>query len=129
MAVLQPVSEANIEVDMIVLNSPRGGQVDLAFTVHREESAAALVCVLAGIAQFPGAAAYADTSVAKLAVVGVGMRSHAGVATRLFAALAQEGINVRLVATSEIKVSVLVAEADLERGVRALHAAYGLAAN
>ena len=67
-----------------------------------------------------------DTTVAKLSVVGVGMRSHAGVATRLFATLAAENINVRLVATSEIKVSVLVDEHELERGVRALHAAYGL---
>ena len=67
-----------------------------------------------------------DVTVAKLSVVGVGMRSHAGVATRLFATLATENINVRLVATSEIKVSVLVDEHQLERGVRALHAAYGL---
>ncbi len=132
LAVLEPVSAANIEVDMIVLNAPREGRVDLTFTVHRDEHAAALAAVRAavtggsGATGLPGAMVSGDATVAKLSVVGVGMRSHAGVATRLFATLAAENINVRLVATSEIKVSVLVDEHELERGVRALHAAYGL---
>ncbi|MEY4376532.1 MAG: hypothetical protein RJB26_1082 [Pseudomonadota bacterium] len=134
LAVLEPVSAANIEVDMIVLNAPREGRVDLTFTVHRDDHAAAMEAVRAAVAG--GTAALpagledvtvtGDVTVAKLSVVGVGMRSHAGVATRLFATLAAENINVRLVATSEIKVSVLVDEHELERGVRALHAAYGL---
>jgi aspartate kinase len=134
LAVLEPVSEANIEVDMIVLNAPREGRVDLTFTVHRDDHAAALAAVQAAVLSSSGTAlagsggvrVTGDTTVAKLSVVGVGMRSHAGVATRLFATLAAENINVRLVATSEIKVSVLVDEHELERGVRALHAAYGL---
>ena len=134
LAVLEPVSAANIEVDMIVLNAPREGRVDLTFTVHRDDHAAALAAVQAavlsssgtGLAGSAGVGVTGDTTVAKLSVVGVGMRSHAGVATRLFATLAAENINVRLVATSEIKVSVLVDEHELERGVRALHAAYGL---
>jgi aspartate kinase len=143
LAVLAPVSAANIEVDMIVLNAPREGLVDLTFTVHRDDHAAALAAVRAAVAGgtvsesaaagstipdagLPGAVVSGDATVAKLSVVGVGMRSHAGVATRLFATLAAENINVRLVATSEIKVSVLVDEHELERGVRALHAAYGL---
>ena len=132
LAVLEPVSAANIEVDMSVLNAPREGRVDLTFTVHRDEHAAALAAVRAavtggsGATGLPGAMVSGDATVAKLSVVGVGMRSHAGVATRLFATLAAENINVRLVATSEIKVSVLVDEHELERGVRALHAAYGL---
>ena len=132
LAVLEPVSAANIEVDMIVLNAPREGRVDLTFTVHRDDHAAALAAVRAavtggsGATGLPGAMVSGDATVAKLSVVGVGMRSHAGVATRLFATLAAENINVRLVATSEIKVSVLVDEHELERGVRALHAAYGL---
>ena len=134
LAVLEPVSAANIEVDMIVLNAPREGRVDLTFTVHRDDHAAALAAVQAavlsssgtGLAGSAGVRVTGDTTVAKLSVVGVGMRSHAGVATRLFATLAAENINVRLVATSEIKVSVLVDEHELERGVRALHAAYGL---
>ena len=106
--------------------------MDLTFTVHRDEHAAALAAVRAavtggsGATGLPGAMVSGDATVAKLSVVGVGMRSHAGVATRLFATLAAENINVRLVATSEIKVSVLVDEHELERGVRALHAAYGL---
>jgi aspartate kinase len=134
LAVLEPVSEANIEVDMIVLNAPREGRVDLTFTVHRDDHAAALAAVQAAVLSGSGTAlagsagvrVTGDTTVAKLSVVGVVMRSHAGVATRLFATLAAENINVRLVATSEIKVSVLVDEHELERGVRALHAAYGL---
>jgi len=133
LAVLEPVSAANIEVDMIVLNAPREGRVDLTFTVHRDDHAAALAAVRAAVvgsaiavAGLPVALVSGDATVAKLSVVGVGMRSHAGVATRLFATLAAENINVRLVATSEIKVSVLVDEHELERGVRALHAAYGL---
>ncbi len=145
LAVLEPVSAANIEVDMIVLNAPRDGRVDLTFTVHRDDHAAALEAVRTAMTALTAAAAEqlgeagnaagaagievsGDATVAKLSVVGVGMRSHAGVATRLFATLAAENINVRLVATSEIKVSVLVDEHELERGVRALHAAYGLEA-
>lgn len=150
LAVLEPVSAANIEVDMIVLNAPREGRVDLTFTVHRDDHAAALEAVRAAVCGgasgtrrpaglgevleagvegvLEGVIVAGDATVAKLSVVGVGMRSHAGVATRLFATLAAENINVRLVATSEIKVSVLVDEHELERGVRALHAAYGLEA-
>lgn len=125
-ALLKPVSDANIEVDMIVLNAPRDGRVDFTFTVHRDDHEQALACVRGALAAWPGAVLAGDATVAKLSVVGVGMRSHAGVAARLFETLAREGINVRLVSTSEIKVSVLVGEADLERGVRALHTAYAL---
>jgi aspartate kinase len=115
-ALLKPVSDTNIEVDMIVVNTPRGDKVDLSFTVHRDDYAKALELTRQAAAKYPGAAVAGDDRVAKLAVVGSGMRSHAGV----------EGINVRLVSTSEIKISVLVAEAELERAVRALHKAYGL---
>jgi aspartate kinase len=125
-AALAPVAEAAIEVDMIVINAPQGGRVDLTFTVHRDDYARALELTRQAVAKYPGAAVAGDDRVAKLAVVGSGMRSHAGVASRLFATLGGEGINVRLVSTSEIKISVLVAEKDLERAVRALHKAYGL---
>ncbi len=124
---LKPVSQAGIEVDMIVLNAPREGRVDLSFTVHRNDFPTALRLVAKAAEQFTGAAVTGNDRVAKLAVVGVGMRSHAGVATKLFEALAHESINVRMVSTSEIKISVLVDERALERGVRALHAAFGLA--
>ncbi|NJN40411.1 MAG: ACT domain-containing protein [Gammaproteobacteria bacterium] len=100
--------------------------MDLSFTVHRDDYAKALALTRAAIAPYSRAAVEGDDRVAKLAVVGSGMRSHAGVAARLFETLGLEGINVRLVSTSEIKVSVLVAESDLERAVRALHAAYKL---
>jgi aspartate kinase len=123
---LKPVSEANIEIDMIVLNAPRAGKVDLTFTVHRDDYPAALKLAGTASEEFAGASVTGNDRVAKLAVVGVGMRSHAGVATQLFEALARESINVRMVSTSEIKISVLVDEPTLERGVRCLHAAFGL---
>jgi aspartate kinase len=125
-ALLKPVSDTNIELDMIVVNAPRGEKVDLSFTVHRDDYAKALELTRQAAANYPGAAVAGDDRVAKLAVVGSGMRSHAGVAAKLFETLGAEGINVRLVSTSEIKISVLVAEAELERAVRALHKAYGL---
>ncbi|HZF26294.1 MAG TPA: aspartate kinase [Steroidobacteraceae bacterium] len=123
---LRPVSDASIEVDMIVLNAPRDGKVDLTFTVHRDDYAAALKLVGGAAAALGAANVSGHNNVAKLSVVGVGMRSHAGVATMLFETLAHEKINVRLVSTSEIKISVLVDESALERGVRSLHAAFGL---
>jgi aspartate kinase len=125
-AILKPISREGIDVDMIVLNAPRDARVDLSFTVHRDDYAKALEVARQAAAQYPGATVSGDDRVAKLAVVGSGMRSHAGVATRLFETLAIESINVRLVSTSEIKISVLVEEKDLERAVRALHKAYGL---
>ncbi len=126
-ALLKPVADSAIELDMIVVNAPRGQTVDFSFTVHRDDFAKALALTRQAAAKYPGAAVEGDDRVAKLAVVGSGMRSHAGVASRLFETLGGENINVRLVSTSEIKISVLVAEQDLERAVRALHAAYGLA--
>ena len=125
-ALLAPVAAASIEVDMIVINAPRNGCVDLTFTVHRDDYARALELARGAAAKYPEAVVAGDERVAKLAVVGSGMRSHAGVAAKLFATLGQEGINVRLVSTSEIKISVLVAEKELERAVRALHLAFGL---
>ncbi len=98
--------------------------MDLSFTVHRDDYAAALRLVTTAAGALAGAQVSGNDRVAKLSVVGVGMRSHAGVATRLFEALARESINVRMVSTSEIKISVLVDEPALERSVRSLHAAY-----
>ncbi len=125
-AILKPVSEAAIDVDMIVLNAPREERVDFSYTVHRDDYEKALGLTREATAEFTGATVSGDDRVAKLSVVGSGMRTHAGVATRLFETLAKESINVRLVSTSEIKISVLVAEKDLERAVRALHRSYGL---
>jgi aspartate kinase len=125
--VLAPVSDANIEVDMIVVNAPKDGKVDFTFTVHRDDYGKARELVEAVAARHAGAGVMGNERVAKLAVVGSGMRSHAGVASRLFEALAGDGINVRLVSTSEIKIAVLVAEDDVERAVRTVHTAFGLA--
>ncbi len=125
-AILKPISHGAIEVDMIVVNTAHEKSVDFSFTVHRDDYQQALELTREAAARYRGASVTGDDRVAKVAVVGSGMRSHAGVATRLFEALFIESINVRLVSTSEIKISVLVAEKDLERAVRALHRAYGL---
>jgi aspartate kinase len=119
--ILKPISEASIEVDMIVLASGRDGLKDLSFTVHRDDFLEAQRHTRNITAQFPGARMSADDKVAKLAVVGVGMRSHAGVATQLFESLARQGVKTLLISTSEIKIAVLVPEDQLESCVKSLH--------
>jgi aspartate kinase len=125
--ILKPVSDGNIEVDMIVLNAPRDGKTDLSFTVHRDDYVRAVRLVTAALHEFRDVTLTSSDRVAKLSVVGVGMRSHAGVATQLFEALAASSVNVRMVSTSEIKITVLVNEDDLERSVKALHRKFNLA--
>jgi len=124
--VLKPISAANIEVDMIVLASGREGLRDLSFTVHRDDFLEAQRLTRNMTAEFAGSRMTADDSVAKLAVVGVGMRSHAGVATQLFESLARQGVKALLISTSEIKIAVLVPEAALESCVKCLHEDLGL---
>lgn len=125
-AVLSPVGEANIEVDMIVQNVASDGSTDLTFTVNRPEYERAKA-LLGKIAQDVGAREVSGSvDIVKISVVGVGMRSHANVAGRMFAALAKEGINIRLISTSEIKISVVVEDKYLELAVRALHSAFEL---
>jgi aspartate kinase len=119
--VLKPISAANIEVDMIVLATARDGLKDLSFTVHRDDFPEAQRLMQNVTAEFPGARLSADEKVAKLAIVGVGMRSHAGVATQLFESLARQGVKALLVSTSEIKIAVLVPEDKLESCVKFLH--------
>jgi aspartate kinase len=119
--VLKPISTANIEVDMIVLASGREGLKDLSFTVHRDDFLEAQRIARNITAEFPGARMTSDDKVAKLAVVGVGMRSHAGVATQLFESLARQGVKALLISTSEIKIAVLVPEDKLESCVKSLH--------
>ena len=125
--ILQPVSDANIEVDMIVLTAADAGRMDVSFTVHRNDYHSALERVREAMKAHPECEVEGNDRVVKISVIGVGMRSHAGIATRMFAALAREGINVRTVSTSEIKISVLVDEAHLQRGVVCLHEAFELA--
>lgn len=127
--ILGPVGEANIEVDMIVQNIGADQTTDFTFTVHRNEYAKA-VKVLEGVAKdLKAREVETDDTIAKLSIVGVGMRSHAGVAGKMFKVLADESINIQMISTSEIKISVLIAEKYLELAVRALHAAFDLDAS
>lgn len=124
--ILGPISAANIEVDMIVQNVAHDRTTDFTFTVHRNDYAAALE-ILKNTAQTIGAREVSgDSNIAKVSIVGVGMRSHAGVASRMFEALAVENINIQMISTSEIKVSVVIEEKYLELAVRALHTAFEL---
>lgn len=124
--ILGPVGAANIEVDMIIQNVGADGTTDFTFTVHRNDFERAK-SVLDKVAKELGAREVsADDKIVKLSLVGVGMRSHAGIASQMFEILANEGINIRMISTSEIKVSVVVDEKYLELGVRALHSGFGL---
>ena len=124
--VLRPISSANIEVDMIVLATGRDGLKDLSFTVHRDDFLEAQRLAQNITAEFKGCRLSADNTVAKLAIVGVGMRSHAGVATQLFESLARQGVKALLISTSEIKIAVLIPESALESCVKCLHQDLGL---
>ncbi|WP_372875363.1 aspartate kinase [Pseudomonas sp.] len=124
--ILGPVSAANIEVDMIVQNVAHDNTTDFTFTVHRNDYQAAQQ-VLENTARELGAReVIGDANITKVSIVGVGMRSHAGVASRMFEALAKENINIQMISTSEIKVSVVIEEKYLELAVRALHTAFEL---
>ncbi len=124
--ILSPIGEANIEVDMIVQNVSADGTTDFTFTVNRSEYKKTLG-LLEKIGQDVGAREVnGDDSIVKVSIVGVGMRSHAGVASKMFSALASEGINIQMISTSEIKISVVVDEKYLELAVRTLHSAFGL---
>lgn len=124
--ILGPISAANVEVDMIVQNVAHDNTTDFTFTVHRNDYQNALQ-VLENTAQQMGAReVVGDIDIAKVSIVGVGMRSHAGVASRMFEALAKENINIQMISTSEIKVSVVIEEKYLELAVRALHTAFEL---
>jgi len=124
--ILGPIAEANIEVDMIVQNVAADKTTDFTFTVHRNDFKKAWK-ILDDIAKQLGASEISgDERIAKLSLVGVGMRSHAGIASKMFRALAEEGINIQMISTSEIKISVVIDEKYIELGVRTLHSAFGL---
>jgi aspartate kinase len=120
------VARANINVDMIVQNVGADGTTDFTFTVHRGDYAQAMKILKALAAELGAREAAGDDNIAKVSVVGVGMRSHAGVAATMFKTLADEGINIQMISTSEIKISVVIEEKYLELAVRALHRAFGL---
>jgi aspartate kinase len=124
--ILGPVAAENIEVDMIVQNVGANGTTDFTFTVNRSDYVRAKN-VLEGLRTELGAQIVSgDDSIVKVSIVGVGMRSHAGIASTMFKVLADEGINIQMISTSEIKISVVIAEKYLELAVRALHTAFGL---
>ena len=126
--ILGPVADAGIEVDMIVQNIAEDSTTDFTFTVHRNDYPRALGILQDVARELRAREVSGDDKIVKISLVGVGMRSHAGIASRMFRALAEEGINIRMISTSEIKVSVVVDEKYLELGVRALHEAFDLAA-
>ncbi len=125
--ILGPVADANIEVDMIIQNQSVEGKTDFTFTVPRGEYVKAMDVLNNSVKEHIGAASIiGDTKVSKVSVVGVGMRSHVGIASQMFRTLSEEGINIRMISTSEIKISVLIDEKYMELAVRALHKAFDL---
>jgi len=126
-AILGPIAEGNIDVDMIVQNIGASGKTDFSFTVHRNEYQKAIdVLAQARGKTFQAREVIGDKRICKVSVVGIGMRSHVGLASKMFKTLADEGINIQMISTSEIKISVVIDEKYLELAVRALHQAFEL---
>src|SRR5450432_2110870 len=125
-AIFSAIASANLSVDMIVQNASSSGRTEVSFTIQRENLALAKK-ILAPLVEKIGASTLsANSGVAKLSVVGIGMRSHSGVASRLFECLGEAGVNIQLISTSEIKIAVVIDEGDVDRAARATHAAFGL---
>ncbi|SDU17647.1 aspartate kinase [Halopseudomonas salegens] len=124
--ILGPVSAANIEVDMIVQNVSHDNTTDFTFTVHRNDVRKTQDILNQVAAQIGAREVGGDSKIVKVSIVGVGMRSHAGVASKMFQALSDEGINIQMISTSEIKISVVIDEKYLELAVRSLHSAFEL---
>ncbi len=124
--ILGPISEANIEVDVIVQNVAEDKSTDLTFSVHRSDIHAASEIVERVAAELDARKVTLDDKIAKVSLVGVGMRSHAGIASKMFSTLADLSINIQMITTSEIKISVVIEEKYLELAVRGLHAAFDL---
>jgi len=125
--ILGPIADANIDVDMIIQNTGADGTTDFTFTVHKNEMNKALNILREKVQGHIGAREISgDEKIAKVSVVGVGMRSHVGIASQMFRTLAEEGINIQMISTSEIKIAVVVDEKYLELAVRVLHKAFEL---
>ncbi len=124
--ILGPIADANIEVDMIIQNVAEDATTDFTFTVHRNDFDKSLAIMKETASKLGAQEVIGDTKIVKVSIVGVGMRSHAGIASTMFETLANEGVNIRMISTSEIKISVVVDEKYLELSVRALHEAFGL---
>jgi len=124
--ILGPIGDASIDVDMIVQNVSHDGMTDFSFTVHRNDYHKALKILEPVVKHIKARGVESGDKIAKVSVVGVGMRSHAGIASAMFRTLAEEGINIEMISTSEIKISIVINEKYLELAVRALHKAFGL---
>jgi aspartate kinase len=125
--ILGAVAQANIEVDMIIQNSSKDGETDFSFTVHRNDYARAIDLLKASVLGSLGnPEMVGDTKICKVSIVGIGMRSHVGVASQMFRCLSEEGINIQMISTSEIKTSVVIDEKYMELAVRALHKVFDL---
>ena len=126
-AILGPVADANIDIDVIIQNISKDGKTDFSFTVNQTDFQRTLDLLREKVSPSLGAAeVVGNPNIAKVSIVGIGMRSHVGVASTMFRALAQEGVNIQMISTSEIKTSVVIDEKYLELAVRALHTAFGL---
>ncbi|MCZ8099628.1 MAG: aspartate kinase, partial [Burkholderiales bacterium] len=125
--ILGPVADANIDVDVIIQNQSVNGMTDFSFTVSRGEYQKALEVLNGSVkAKLKAGDIVGDPKIAKVSVVGIGMRSHVGIASRMFRTLSEEGINIQMISTSEIKISVVIEDKYLELAVRALHKAFDL---
>ena len=124
--ILGPIGDSNVEIDMIIQNISADGTTDFTFTVHRNDYVQAKDVLSKVAAELGAREVVGDDKIVKISLVGVGMRSHAGIASKMFKTLAEEGININMISTSEIKISVVVDEKYLELGVRTLHSAFGL---
>ncbi|MBC7445170.1 MAG: aspartate kinase [Polaromonas sp.] len=125
--ILGAVADANIEVDVIIQNISKGGLTDFSFTVHRNDFAKAMDLLKTHVVPALGAQEVTgDAKICKVSIVGIGMRSHVGIASKMFRVLAEEGINIQMISTSEIKTSVVIDEKYMELAVRALHKAFDL---
>jgi aspartate kinase len=125
-AILGPIADANIDVDMIIQNASVDGITDFSFTVHRNDFARAMDIAKTVQSHIGAKTIVGDNKVCKVSMVGLGMRSHVGIASQMFRTLAEEGINIQMISTSEIKISVVVDEKYMELAVRVLHKAFGL---
>ena len=126
-SIVGPIAAANVDVDMIVQNIGASGHTDFSFTVNRTEYQQALDVLAAERGKsFMAREIIGDKRICKVSVVGIGMRSHVGIASKMFKALADEGINIQMISTSEIKISVVIDEKYLELAVRVLHRAFEL---
>ena len=126
-SLLEPIAEANIEIDMIVQNvGSRNGIADFTFTVHRRDYSNAMKILEATVKQLGSGRVIGTDKIVKVSLVGVGMRSHAGIASKMFGALAEVGIDIRMISTSEIKISIVIKEEMMQKAVQTLHNAFEL---